>query len=50
VGKREVGGGWALEKMTVKGERGKVLDIIGRVIGAGQPATCVVFLWLFYRR
>jgi hypothetical protein len=25
-----------------------VLDIIRKVTGAGQPAICVVFLWLFY--
>jgi hypothetical protein len=36
--------------MTAKGEWGKVLDIIRKVIQAGQPATRVVFLWLFYQR
>jgi hypothetical protein len=29
--------------MTVKGEWGKMLDIIRKVIGDGQPAICVVF-------
>jgi hypothetical protein len=29
---------------------GKVLDIIRKVIEAGQTAICVVFLWLFYWR
>jgi hypothetical protein len=33
-----------IRKMTAKGEWGKVLDIIGKVIGARQPATCVAFL------
>jgi hypothetical protein len=27
--------GWALEKMTAKGDWGKVLDITGKVTGAG---------------
>jgi hypothetical protein len=39
--------GWALGKWTAKGEWGKVLDIIGKVTGAGQPATHVIFLWPF---
>jgi hypothetical protein len=47
-------GGWrgmGIRKMTAKGESGKELDIIGKVIGAGQPAIRVVsFLWLFYRK
>jgi hypothetical protein len=37
-----------IRKMTAKGESGKELDVIGKVIGAGQPAICVVFLWLSY--
>jgi hypothetical protein len=34
--------------MTAKGVWWKVLDIIRKVIGAGQPAICAVFLWLIY--
>jgi hypothetical protein len=37
-----------IRKMTAKGESGKELDIIRKVIGAGQPAIRVVFLWLSY--
>jgi hypothetical protein len=36
--------------MTAKGEWGKVLDIIGKVIGAGKPAIHVASLWLFYQK
>jgi hypothetical protein len=36
--------------MTVKGEWGKMLNILRKVNGARQPAICVVFLWLFYGR
>jgi hypothetical protein len=32
-----------LEKNDCNGDWGKVVDIIGKVIGAGQPAICVVF-------
>jgi hypothetical protein len=37
-------------RKTAKGEWGKVLDIIRKVIGAGQPAIRVAFLWLFYQK
>jgi hypothetical protein len=39
-----------IRKNDCEGELGNVLEIIQKVIGAGQPAICVVFLWLFYRR
>jgi hypothetical protein len=39
-------GGWrgmGIRKVTAKGGWGKVLDIITKVIGAGQPTIHVVF-------
>jgi hypothetical protein len=39
-----------IRKNDCKGEWRKVLDIVRKVIGAGQPAIHVVFLCLFYWR
>jgi hypothetical protein len=42
--------GMGIRKMTAREEWGKVLDISGKVFGAGKPAICVTFLWLFCQR
>jgi hypothetical protein len=48
VGKGRLEGDGHQIKNDCERELGKVLDIIGKVIGAGQPAIRGVFLWLFY--
>jgi hypothetical protein len=51
--KHPVVGKWMLEEMGIRkndceGGVGEGAGLIGKDIGAGQPAIRVVFLWLFY--